>query len=460
MALAVLVRLPYAGIPLTADEGGYGEVARLWSRGAGLYDRAVGGIWVDRPQGLLLVFRALLHVDGGSTVALRLAAALVAAAVVGVTFLVTERTAGRIPAVLAALLLATFGSAPRIEAFTLSGELLASLPAALALLAVLAYVRTGAARWLVVCGLLTGSAVMIKQSGFDGGLAAVAFLLLSRRRAGVVPAAVIVLTSLVPVAIGALASGNLSDWWYAMVTYRRQGDSLFSGSPADRLSLFTGSFPAVAISLGVLALLGVLGWRGSPLLLRLWLAASALAVLGGGNFHPHYYIQLCPPLAALAGVGLHRLLCRPVAWRAIAAGGLAALALAGSAALWTESGDARVRSIFPEDPHLAHSAALADWLTAHTSRNDGVFVLWAGADINYLADRDPPVPYLWYRNIQAIPGALAMVDRQLASPEGPRFVVGLHHPRKLDRSGRTGRIMRAHFHRAAKVDGIVIYERN
>ena len=220
--LAVVLRLPYLTVPLTADEGGYAEVARLWGRGAVLYDR-VDGIWVDRPQGLLWIFRALEHVDGGSTAALRVAAALVAAAVVCVTFLITERTAGRIPAVLAALLLAIFGSAPRIEAFTLSGEVLASLPSALALLAFVTYLRRGGARWLVVCGLLTGAAVMIKQSGFDGGLAAVAYLLWTRRRAGLLPAATIVGCAFLPVIAGALSAASFDDWWYAMVTLPQPG---------------------------------------------------------------------------------------------------------------------------------------------------------------------------------------------------------------------------------------------
>jgi hypothetical protein len=65
--LAVALRAPFFGAPLTADEGGYGEVARLWSHGATLY----GDAWVDRPQGLELVFRAILHVNGGSATAMR-----------------------------------------------------------------------------------------------------------------------------------------------------------------------------------------------------------------------------------------------------------------------------------------------------------------------------------------------------------------------------------------------------
>ena len=49
------MRLPFFDAPLTADEGGYAEAARLWGRGATLYR----DIWVDRPQGLILVFRGV-----------------------------------------------------------------------------------------------------------------------------------------------------------------------------------------------------------------------------------------------------------------------------------------------------------------------------------------------------------------------------------------------------------------
>ena len=129
--LAVALRAPFFGAPLTADEGGYGEVARLWSHGAALYRDA----WVDRPQGLELVFRAILHVDGGSATAMRALAAVVAAGVAALTMAVTARMAGRIAAVGAGLLVATAGASPFIESFTLSGELLASLAACASMLA-------------------------------------------------------------------------------------------------------------------------------------------------------------------------------------------------------------------------------------------------------------------------------------------------------------------------------------
>ena len=56
-AVAVLLRLPFLTSGLGEDEGGYAYVARAWGHGAHLYTAA----WVDRPQGLLLAYRAGNH---------------------------------------------------------------------------------------------------------------------------------------------------------------------------------------------------------------------------------------------------------------------------------------------------------------------------------------------------------------------------------------------------------------
>ncbi len=447
------MRLPFLHTPLTADEGGYGEIARLWDGGARLYDQA----WVDRPQGLLLVFRAILHFDGGSTSAIRQAAALVSALVVVATMAVTARIAGRIPAICAGLLLAALGSSPLIESFTLSGEMLASLPAILSLLAFGGYLHGGRARWLVVCGLLTGCAVMTKQSGFDGGLAAVALLLLTRRRSGLAPAAVIVAAALLPVAVAALAAPSFLDWWYAMVTYRGQGDSIVSGSPGTRLAQFGDTLPEVARALAALVALAAYGWRDSPLLGRLWLAAAALGVLGGGNFHAHYYIQLAPPLALLAGVGASRIVRRRAGLMAGVCAGLAAWSLSAAVPLWFDSPRAQAAAVFPSDGHLQRDAMVVAYVRAHSRPGDRIFVMWAAADVYYLADRDPAVPYIWFRNIQAIPGALDLVRAALASPSRPALVVAEQPPGAIDSSGATARVLAQRYRLAATVDGIPVY---
>src|SRR5262249_18726673 len=121
---AMVLRAPFFHLPLTSDEGGYAEVARLWQHGRALYS----DLFVDRPQGLVLVYRGLLALDLTSTLALRVAAAVVAVATVVAVAAVAARLGGRINGYAAALLLATIGASPFIESFTLSGELIAALP--------------------------------------------------------------------------------------------------------------------------------------------------------------------------------------------------------------------------------------------------------------------------------------------------------------------------------------------
>ncbi len=376
--------------------------------------------------------------------------------VVLATMLVAMRIAGTIPATIAGLLLATAGASPYIESFTLSGELLASLPAVLSLAAFLVYLRRGAPVWLVVCGLLTGCAVMIKQSGFDGGLAAVLFLLLTRRRAGLLPGAAIIASAAVPVALGALAAPSFHDWWYAMVTYRSQGDSLLSGPLQHRFYLLGKSLPIVARALPLLIALAVYGWGRAPLLARLWPAAALLGVIGGGNFHSHYYIQLAAPLAVLAGVGGARLLETRHRLVLIACAGLAAGTLAVTLPQWFRGPAGQARAVF-QDAHLAHDAAVVDYVRAHTRPGQRIFVMWAAADIYYLADREPAVRYMWYRNIQSIPGALREAQDALRGPHPPALVIRIHPPGMLDKSGISQRLLARDYRLVATVEGVPIY---
>jgi len=453
MLLAVLARLPFLHTPLTADEGGYAEVARLWSHGAVLYQ----GAWVDRPQGLLIIFRAMLHVDGGSAEAFRALAAVAGALVVAVTMVVTARLAGRIPATIAGLAMATVGAAPFIESFTLSGELLASFFAVASLLAFVLYLERSAPGWLIAAGLLTGCAVLVKQSAFDAGAAAAVYLVWTRRRDGIAPAAALVAAAFVPVIVAAATAQSFHDWWYAMVTYRDQADSILTGSFHTRLHQARVSLPAAERGLGVLVLLALAGWRRWPRLGLLWLGFATLAVVGGGNFHNHYYQQVVPPLALLAGIGGAELWRRRnVAWAGVVAVALAATVYV-TAPLWFDSPNAQARAIFPDDPHLQTDAAVVRYVRAHTRPGQRIFVMWAAADLYYLSGRDPSFRYMWFRNIQAIPGALGEARRMLAGTHPPALVVGINSPQSMDPSGRTQRILDTRFRKVATVAGAPIY---
>jgi 4-amino-4-deoxy-L-arabinose transferase-like glycosyltransferase len=451
--LALGTRAAFWDAPLTADEGGYAQIARLWDRGAALY----GGVWVDRPQGLLLVYRALLDLGGGSTESLRIFAAVVAMVVVVATVAVALRICGTMEAIAAGLLLATFGASPFIESFTLAGELLAAFPAVLSLLAFTAYLRGRRMLWLVVAGLLTGCAVMIKQSAFDAGLAAFVFLLMTERRRAR-SASVLVLAALVPVVLAASTAPHLEDWWHAVVAYRTEGDSLLTGSPLHRVELLADSLPAAAKGLGLLALLAAIGWRSSPLIARLWLGAALVGVLGGGNFHPHYYVQLAAPLSILAAVGVRQLLVERRRVAMAACGVAAVTTLALTVPLWFASGSAQARAIWPKDRRLIQSDAIAAYVQVHTRPNERIYVLWAGADVYYLADRRPMLRYMWFRNVERIDGAVASARRLLAA-QRPALVVLAQRPASIDPTGVTARILRQRYRLQARVAGVPILER-
>jgi hypothetical protein len=179
-------------------------------------------------------------------------------------------------------------------------------------------------------------------------------------------------------------------------------------------------------------------------------------VLGGGNFHTHYYLQLVPPLAVLGAIGLRRL------WLAAPrpAFASAAAAAAGSLALtlpvaWA-SPTRQAETIWPRDPHLVHDAALARYVRSHTGPNERVLVIWADASLYYLADRRPAARYLWERNIATIPGAVDAVRGTLADRDAALVLV-VQPPAKLDPSGRTAALLRRGYVRAARIGDVDVY---
>src|SRR6266516_4782034 len=217
--LAAVARLPYLTVGIGPDEGGYAYVARQWARGAALYR----DVWIDRPQGLLSIYRFIYTVSG-HVWAYRLGALLIGVAITLVVGAIGWMLRGPGTGVAAGLIYAIVGVGPHIEGFTLNGELTAGLPSAAAVAAAIAWWKSGRRRWLLAAGVLGGTAILMKQGGFDGLLAAAALAvavrgpLLERAKAlGLVAAGV-----LVPVGaalIHALTVG-FGTYWTDVVAFR------------------------------------------------------------------------------------------------------------------------------------------------------------------------------------------------------------------------------------------------
>lgn len=426
IALTLLLRWPFLHVPLTQDEGGYANVARAWDMGAPLYSRAA---WIDRPQGLMLLFRLMIHV--GPTIAgLRLFGALYAAASALLLVLVGARLYGAAAGVVAGLCFAVFATDPHIEGFIVNGELLSALPviAAIACL-LLAQRRRGSGAFLLLAGLCAGAALLVKQSSIDGAAAVVVFAPLGRDLAARerVRRLILVLCGLaVPLLFSALH--GLLTGWHAYFDAVVLDNLRYRAAEAGKISpqrAITGfktfwsecDFLVIAAAFGLVALLsrrddGPLsrqnGWlRWLPIL---WLAAALYAVSLGGLYYNHYFLQLLPPLSVLAALGLVAVV--RLAYRWPAAILLLLLPLAGlfntarnDAALYIGSTPLGISKQLYGWAEYSDQRQLAAFLRARVPAGQPFFVAYASPELYYLTGRPNITPYLWRRPLGDLPGA-------------------------------------------------------
>lgn len=436
--VAVLVRLPFLGT-IGPDEGGYAYVAREWARGEELYR----GAWVDRPQGLLLVYRLLLSI-GHTAVAVRLGA-VIAGVVITLLLLVIGRRLESPPAgLIAAVVYAVVGVGPHFEGYTFNAELAAAAPATAAVAA--AAMATSSRRpraWLTLAGVLGGCAILMKQSGFDGlAVACVAALAAPSSRRERLRGLAVVLAGAAAPLLASAAAGWLGGWhayWTAMAGYR-----LRHLSAAVRIDHLVQSLPGAARDLAPLVLAAALAFRRRPPTLAVaWLVAAFVGFNLGGSYWPHYYAQLVPPLALLGGIGIARLEWRP-AW-VVAATAVAAPVLLFVVQLERAS-DRRSDTMVKYAIAYENDRRLAQYVRAHTAVSDSVYAFVSRADFYFLADRKAASPYLWAKPLKGIPGAIGSLERTLAGPRRPKLVVVFQCPSSRPLARGLEPMLRRHYH--------------
>ncbi|MDX6524563.1 MAG: hypothetical protein QOI43_74 [Gaiellales bacterium] len=439
--VAVLVRLRFLDVPLSVDEGGYAAVAHFWAGGSRLYR----DVWVDRPQGLLLLYRGAFDIFGPHAWAVRALATLWGAGLASVVALLVARVADRRTALVAGGLVALLSVGPRIEGFAANGELLAALPAAAALLAFAIWLDRRDDALLVGAGALAAFALLVKQSGYDGGGAIGLWLVLAGwrgwlpRRQALRALGLVALGAAIPLALS-LAHGaatGLDRYWFAIADYRLSVESVATGSLGARMHLlwsaFATSWPCVVplLALAPIGIATALRSRRGALLVA-WGAFSLTGFLIGGLFHPHYFVGLIAPFSALAALGARRLATQ----RGVRVATIACLVLLAVPAIaaWpvlSASSPSQVSWRTSHDGRILTDRAVGAWLRARTRPGAPVYALYADASLYFAADRPPAFKYLWFLGVQRIPHALRDLRNVLAGPHAPRYVVVYQPPRSM-----------------------------
>lgn len=465
VAASVLLRLPSLHAPLSPDEAGALVVARAWGSGARLYVDT----FVDRPQGVIVLFQRWDDGFGPSPAAVRslaIAAGIVVvlAAAVAAAAVAHRRSAGAV----AAWLVAVTSASAAIEGATANGELLAGAAAVPAMaIAALVATRRAHAAWLIAAGALAATAITTKQSGADVLVAVAAWIALALWRGwrtwreGAAMAAQLGVGA--AVVLGAAAwHGTTLGWdayWYAMVGFRLHARSAVADPSAGRLVL---ALLLVAVLFGPALALAVhrLGptsaslrrLRPEHVLVLLWIAAASAAFLVGGNYHRHYVVQLSFPLAVALAVALTAGP-EPSPRRLLRTTTIAvALPLAISFALIAHPA-------WERDPRVEADVAIARWYRAHRPSADAdLLPVCASATWYVVADAAPRTPYLWVDHVRSARGSPAALVALLTGTDRPTYLAMHQPPDRCDPSGALGRAIERHYRRVATVDGVPILQ--
>lgn len=343
-SLAVLLRIPFLGAPLQADEGGFLMVAGQWNdEGSALY----GDQWVDRPPLLLVVFR-LAVLLGGDVVTLRLIAVLCGLITVAAAWWAGRAINGARGGIAAALVAAAISSSFGLDGFALTGESIA-----------VAFVMTSCAMTLhaasgsttgrgldkldrrgavglgrldrpssqalllaVGAGLLASMAFLVKQNFIDAGLFALILLGSAAHRSWRVLGAGAVGIAVPLVATAAWARSDegpgLIKLWHALFRFRQRAFGVVEGAassaPLQRLEWLLVLFVASGLALLTWQLLRAMRRADGPVRLKVallaMLAYGLVSISVGASWWSHYLLQLGPVLAIGTALATRRSLPR------------------------------------------------------------------------------------------------------------------------------------------------------
>lgn len=420
--VAAVSRLVLWTVPQLSDESGYRFVAAQWHRGLGsLY----GAYWVDRPPLLLELFAAASPAGATGVRALGLVASvMIVITAAGGAGSIAGPRARALAAFVAALLVAS----PLSGSAEVDGELLA-LPFVLGgIWAWVAATRQAenrsSAAVAALAGALATAALLVKQNFADVAVFAAASLVVvpAARRLRLIAAGVAgaLLTAASVLAVAWQRGSSPLAVFDAMYPFRLKAGALLSRAEPlnaverlhDMLRMSAGSVVPVAV---VVLLLIVLRRRDaeSSGAGRWWVALLAvgafdvLSIAFGGNYWPHYLVQLVGPLAVLAGVCGRTLSARLDALALVALAGVGAVALAMTAMHPLDNPGTIVGS------SIRRAADPGDTVTA----------LYGQPGINATSGLRSPYPYLWSLPAKVRDSNLTLLEATLSGPQAPTWVV-------------------------------------
>jgi hypothetical protein len=442
-AFALLLRWRIADIPLERDEGEYAYIAQHWLQGEPPYKESFD----QKPPGAFAAYALILTSFGSSPAAIHWGAQCYTLGTISLLFLAGRRLFSAEVGLLAGTFLAftmadvsVLGNAANTETFMV-------LPLVGAFLTAVLAVERQCWGWALACGALSAGAIFCKQVAVPNLL--FHFLLIAwagRPRAPLVAGLVAGALAVLLPAIGYFFWARaLPEFWDCAV-----GHNLAYASrvmPSEYLENFLQTFTYILCQLGPVFVLAAVGMVMASLprrpftnlrlppprwLVTAWLLFSFLGVCIGGYFRHHYFVQILPPIALLAGHGTAAL-ARKLTWigpRIFTDLSLIGLALIPGIAMadWyygTWTAEDKCRQIYGDHP-FAESLEVARSIAGQSTPDQPIFVFGSEPQIYFYAKRKSASRYIFVYPVMTT--FYGTRDRQRAIVEElhrhpPRFIV-------------------------------------
>lgn len=434
-------------------------VGQQWrAGGTSLY----GNYWVDRPPVLMTIYSAAARLGGA--VPLRLFGIVAAALVVLLAARLAGQLGGRRASAGAAIVAAVLLANPALGAESVNGELLAAPVVLAGLSCAVAALRASTSRIAVVgaagAGALAVTALLIKQNMADVAVFAIVAGALScwrgdvaiRRLAALAAAGLGGGLAMLAVVAGWIAvhGTSLHGVYEAMYPFRLDAARVMNtygsaGGAAGRAQ----QLALVTLTSGLIVLVVMCCWAaltrriGGPFVwaLVVLLVFDGVSILMGGNFWSHYLVQPLGVVAVLSGLVVS-------GWRRPMGALVAAVAVVAAAG-WVQSAVATTSSP-AEDIGTA--------IRSSSAPGDTVFSAWGNAGVVQASGLSSPYRYLWSLPIKTLDPQLALLNRTLAGPEAPTWIVAWHHFKTwgLDTT-QTRQLVQLRYHQVAAPCGHTIY---
>ncbi len=448
LCAALALRLRFLELPLERDEGVYAVIAQQIMAGLPPYEATRD----MRFPGIYAVYALALSVFGATHTGIHSALLATNAASCALLYGLARNLAGRAVGLSAAAIFAVLSLGTAVQGLWANNEHFVLPPAIGGLWLLRVSMERRDRLRLFGAGLLLGVAPTIKQHGlFFPALALVVLLVGSIRRPrmeALRDLSALGLGIAAPAALLAIAlgwAGVLDEFWFWTIEYAAQ---YASRAPLERglehlvvngASLLRATWPAAGlavIGLGILALGG--RWRRPRSFTLGFVAASALCVVPGFYFRPHYFALLLPAASVAAAFGIEAIARSTArvhsrAPRYVAAGALAialGFPLFADRSFYALSPGDAARAVYSPNP-FAESLEIGAFIRERTEPGEKIAVIGSEPQIYLYAARPPATSWVYtYPMMESQPLALSMQQEMIAEIEAarPAFVVFVGTP--------------------------------